>query len=218
MFLLPIVGIHFWLLWNAILFITIYLKRLVLPLKTAKVSKEKYKMKIMLVYQSQSDLVHLQKQYDFLEQLFGNYEIKTLPIWKSLDLTFNFNRNKNAGLFWNLFYTEIYLIYFKYLKVLLPDFLREMTSKNGLILCTIHEQFYKNDKINIVGFSRGFPFSHVILSKTSAEHVLAHEIGHTCGLWHQKDEHNLMYPLTPKLPAKISELQYKAILKARYIY
>jgi Matrixin len=141
-----------------------------------------------------------------------------LPIWKSVNAEFNFSRNKNAGLFWNLFYTEIYLIYFKYIKVLLPEFLTKMISKNGLILCTMHEQFYSNEKINIVGFSRGFPFSHVILSKASEAHVLAHEIGHTCGLWHKKEEYNLMYPLTPKKPVKISRQQYQAILRARYIY
>ncbi len=214
LFQIPLFGIHFWLLWNASLFIVIYLKRLIWPLnKTSKGT-----IKILLVYQSPNDLEHLKRQFAYLEQIFGAYHIQVIGHWKSLDPTLDFSRTKRAGLFWNLFYTELYLIYFKYLKILLQEFREDLVSKNGMIICSLHDRFHKDEKISIVGFSRGFPFSHVVLSKKGGEHVLAHEIGHTCGLWHSKDKSNLMYALTPKLPVQISDYQNQIISRARYVF
>jgi hypothetical protein len=117
-----------------------------------------------------------------------------------------------------LFYVEIYLIYFKYIRTLLPEFNQAMLSTNGIIICSVHEKFYSNEKMTIVGFSRGFPFSHVIVSSASSVHVLAHEIGHSCGLWHSKDKNNLMYALSPSAAVSLSVRQRFAILKARYVY
>jgi hypothetical protein len=215
--LLPVVGIHFWLLWNASLFILVYTKRLMWPLDIQRNDDNENAIKILLVYQSQSELEHLKKQFSFLEQTFGRINIKAIGIWKALDSELDFSKTKKAGLFWNLFYTEIYLIYFKYIKVLLPEFSKDLLSRNGIIICSMHERFHSDERINIVGFSRGFPFSHVILSMTSGQHVMAHEVGHSCGLWHSKDKNNLMFPLTPDAPVIVNERQKKTILMARYI-
>jgi hypothetical protein len=174
-------------------------------------------MNVLLVYQTEIERQILKKQFEYLQTQFGKLNIDVLPIWKQLHARLNFNKTRNAGRFLNLFYVEIYLIYFKYIKSLLPEFFLQMLSTNGIIICSVHEKFYSNEKITIVGFSRGFPFSHVIVSLESGAHVLAHEIGHSCGLWHSKDKNNLMYALTPKAPVSVSERQRLAVLKARYI-
>jgi hypothetical protein len=212
-FRLPILGIHLWLLFNAITFILIFVKRLLIPIHS-----KQYRMNVLLVYQSESERLILKRQLDFLQLQYAKIKIDVLPIWKQLDSGLNFHKAKHAGRILNLFYVEIYLIYFKYISVLLPEFFQQMLSINGLIICSVHEKFYSNEKITIVGFSRGFPFSHVIVSTDSGAHVLAHEIGHSCGLWHSKDNNNLMYALTPSTVVSINAQQKQAILRARYVY
>jgi hypothetical protein len=212
-FLIPIFGIHLWLLYNAVTFVLVYVKRLVLPIRS-----KQNRMNILLVYQTETERLILKRQLEFLQSQYAKINIDGLPIWKRLDSKLDFNKRRNAGRFLNLFYVEIYLIYFKYIKALLPEFFQQMLSANGMIICSVHEKFYSNEKITIVGFSRGFPFSHVIVSSESGAHVLAHEISHSCGLWHSKDKNNLMYALTPSAAVSISDQQRLAILKARYVY
>jgi Matrixin len=212
-FFIPVFGIHLWFLFNAITFVLVYIKRLVLPVRF-----KQNRMNVLLVYQSEQEKLILQRQLEFLQTQYVKINVDVLPIWKPLDSKLDFNKNRNAGRFLNLFYVEIYLIYFKYIKTLMPEFFQQMLSTHGIIICSVHEKFYSNEKITIVGFSRGFPFSHVIVSSGSGNHVLAHEIGHCCGLWHSKDKNNLMYALTPSALININEHQRLAILKARYVY
>jgi hypothetical protein len=212
-FLIPIFGIHLWLLYNAVTFVLVYIKRIILPIRA-----EKTRMNVLLVYQTEPERLILKKQLEFLQSQYAKINIDVLPIWKHLDSTLDFNKRRNAGRFLNLFYVEIYLIYFKYIKILLTEFFPYMLSINGIIICSVHEKFYSNEKMTIVGFSRGFPFSHVIVSSESGAHVLAHEIGHSCGLLHSKDKNNLMYAFTPSAAVSISKKQRLAILKARYVY
>ncbi len=171
-----------------------------------------------MAYQDGADFKVLEKQLTFLNQTFAAFGIQVTAKWVKLDARYNFNKDKAAGQFFNLFYTEIYFIYAKYLNVLLNLKKEILISRQGAIIASVHHTFYGNDKIQVVGFSRGFPFSHVIIAKNAGAHVLAHEIGHSCGLWHSKDKNNLMYALTPQTPVVLNEKQLSAVFKARYVY
>jgi Matrixin len=211
-FSIPIIGIHGWLLFNAIVFICTYFKRLLIPLKNSN------RMIVLLAYQDTTDLNLLEKQWAFLYPTFAAFGIQVTAEWVKLDTSYNFNKDKAAGRFFNLFYTEIYFIYAKYLYALLKLKKELLISRQGVIIASVHHTFYGNDKIQVVGFSRGFPFSHVIIAKNAGAHVLAHEIGHSCGLWHSKEKNNLMYALTPQTPVILNEKQLRAVFKARYIF
>jgi hypothetical protein len=188
------------------------MKRCLLPIQQSRCE-----IQLLLVYQSDEEKKMLEIQQSYLANVFKPYHIKTNTQWVAIDKTENLNKQKLAGRFWDLFYTEIYLIYLQYLKRLLPMHINLLLGKQGAIICSVHERFYSNEKIQIVGFSRGFPFSHVIVSAKSSPHVLAHEIGHSCGLKHNVSKDNLMYPLTPNMNASLNERQIKHLLRARYV-